>query len=338
MAAPFTGIGVALVTLFDDTKALDEKGTADLAARLVDDGVSAVVVSGSTGEADTLEDDERRRLLDAVRSRVDGVPVLAGTGGTWAGQAARRTAAARDGGADAALVLSPRRTADVRAYYAEVAAAAGALPLLAYHFPTVSAPGIPVEVLPELPVIGAKDSSGDPERLLRELSTWDGHLYPGAVVAAVVRRPARLPGRDPGAGQRPARAVRGRVRRRRRGAAGADRRPPRVVRELPGRDQGDGGRAVRDLHRGPRLTGRPGRPRGRPGRAPGSGREVPVDVLVEAAGPRAGVTGEGAVGALCPALQHVAAGQRGARVVAGDGVAVVGPGGERRPPAESIHR
>jgi 4-hydroxy-tetrahydrodipicolinate synthase len=194
MAAPFTGIAVALVTLFDDTKALDEKGTADLAARLVEDGVSAVVVAGSTGEADTLEDDERRRLLDAVRARVDGVPVLAGTGGTWAGQAARRTAAARDGGADAALVLSPRRTPDVRPYYAEVAAAAGDLPLLAYHFPGVSAPGIPVDVLPQLPIVGAKDSSGDPERLLTELSTWDGHLYPGAATILALAGPLGCPG------------------------------------------------------------------------------------------------------------------------------------------------
>jgi 4-hydroxy-tetrahydrodipicolinate synthase len=194
MAAPFTGIGVALVTLFDDTKAIDEKGTADLAARLVDDGVSAVVVAGSTGEADTLEDDERRRLLDAVRARLDGVPVLAGTGGSWGGQAARRTAAAREAGADAALVLSPRRVPDPRAYYAEVAAAAGDLPLLAYHYPAASAPGIPVELLPELPVIGAKDSSGDPERLLAELSTWDGHLYPGAATLLSFAGPLGCPG------------------------------------------------------------------------------------------------------------------------------------------------
>src|SRR5918995_374550 len=128
----FTGIGVALVTLFHDDRSLDAAGTADLAARLVDDGVRAV---------------------------------LAGTGGTWAGQAARRTAAARDGGADAALVLSPRRVADPRPYFAEVAAAAGDLPLLAYHFPAVSAPGIPVPMLAELPVIGVKDSSGEPDRL-----------------------------------------------------------------------------------------------------------------------------------------------------------------------------
>lgn len=190
----FTGIGVALVTLFDDTRAVDEKGTADLAARLVDDGARAVVVAGSTGEADALDEDERRRLLDAVRSRLDGVAVLAGTGGAWAGQAARRTAAARDGGADAALVLSPRRVPDPRPYYAEVAAAAGDLPLLAYHFPAASPPGIPVPTLPELPVIGAKDSSGDPDRLLATLSSWDGHLYPGSAAVLSFAGPLGCPG------------------------------------------------------------------------------------------------------------------------------------------------
>jgi 4-hydroxy-tetrahydrodipicolinate synthase len=193
MTSLFTGIGVALVTLFDDNLALDEKATADLADRLVEDGVSAVLVAGSTGEADALEDDERVRLLDAVRARVD-VPVLAGTGGAWSGQAARRTAAARDGGADAALVLSPRRVADPRPYYAAVAAAVGDFPLLAYHFPTASAPGIPVEMLPELPVIGVKDSTGDPERLLRTLSTWDGQVYTGSSAVLSYAGPLGCPG------------------------------------------------------------------------------------------------------------------------------------------------
>lgn len=194
MAAPFTGIGVALVTLFDDNRAVDEKGTADLAARLVDDGVSAVLVAGSTGEAHTLDDDERRRLLDAVRARVDGVPVLAGTGGSWSGEAIRRTVAARDSGADAALVLSPPRVPDPRSYFREVAAAAGDLPLMAYHFPGVSAPGIPVEMLADLPVLGVKDSSGDPERLLTELSTWDGLVYPGAATLLSYAGPLGCPG------------------------------------------------------------------------------------------------------------------------------------------------
>jgi 4-hydroxy-tetrahydrodipicolinate synthase len=51
-----------------------------------------------------------------------------------------------------------------------VAEAAGGLPLIAYHYPTVSAPGIPVERLADLPIDGLKDSSGEPERLLEELA------------------------------------------------------------------------------------------------------------------------------------------------------------------------
>ena len=51
-------------------------------------GIDAVVVAGSTGEAATLDDEERSDLLIAVRSAVDGrVPVLAGTGATSARQA-----------------------------------------------------------------------------------------------------------------------------------------------------------------------------------------------------------------------------------------------------------
>src|SRR6266511_3075078 len=51
--------------------------------------------------------------------------------------------------------------------------------VLAYHYPQVSPPGLPVEVLGELPVRGLKDSTGDPDRLLNELETFQGWLYVG---------------------------------------------------------------------------------------------------------------------------------------------------------------
>ena len=63
---PFTGIGVALVTLFRDDGGLDPWATADLAVRLVHSGVQAIVVAGSTGEAAALDLDERRDVLAAV--------------------------------------------------------------------------------------------------------------------------------------------------------------------------------------------------------------------------------------------------------------------------------
>jgi dihydrodipicolinate synthase/N-acetylneuraminate lyase len=51
--------------------------------------------------------------------------------------------------------------------------------VLAYHYPKASEPGIPVDVLPKLPVAGLKDSSGDPDRLLAELD-WGKPVYTGS--------------------------------------------------------------------------------------------------------------------------------------------------------------
>jgi 4-hydroxy-tetrahydrodipicolinate synthase len=177
----FAGVAVALVTLFDDDGEVDAKATAEHAATLVELGMRAVVVAGSTGEAATLTDAERVALLAETRRAVPpGVPVLAGTGAPSRRQAAALTRSAADHGADGVLVLSPPGSADLRGYYEAVAAAAGDLPVLAYHFPMASAPGIPVELLPELPVQGVKDSSGDPGRLLAELDGFDGWLYTGS--------------------------------------------------------------------------------------------------------------------------------------------------------------
>ena len=182
MAAPvFTGVGVALVTLFDDRGDLDAPASAALAAQLVDLGVHAVVVAGTTGEAAALEPAERIALLDAVRRAVPrSVPVRAAPGAPSARPAAAlpRVAVAR--GADALLVLSPPGVPDPRAYYDAVAKAAAGTPVLAYHFPKVAPPGIAVRLLGDLPVAGIKDSSGDAERLLHELDQYDGSIYTGS--------------------------------------------------------------------------------------------------------------------------------------------------------------
>jgi 4-hydroxy-tetrahydrodipicolinate synthase len=176
----FSGVAVALVTLFDESGALAAEATAAHAARLVELGVQAVVLAGSTGEPAALEPEERLELLDAVRRAVPAsVPVVAGTGQPSARQAARLTEMACDHGADAVLALSPPRVADPRQYYEIVSKAAQDTPVLAYHFPASSAPGISVEQLLDLPVVGCKDSSGDPARLLEELARFDGDIYTG---------------------------------------------------------------------------------------------------------------------------------------------------------------
>jgi 4-hydroxy-tetrahydrodipicolinate synthase len=178
--ALFTGIGVALVTLFSPDGDLQAQATAELAAQLTDLGVRALLVNGTTGEAAALTPEERDEVIGAVRAAAPAsVPVIAGTGAATGRQAAALTERAFAAGADAVLVLSPPGVADPRRYYDEVARrATGAL--LAYHFPGASAPGIPVEVLADLPVTGLKDSSGDAARLLHEREVFAGDLWTGA--------------------------------------------------------------------------------------------------------------------------------------------------------------
>lgn len=145
--------------------------------------MNAVIVAGSTGEAKELSREERDELLIAVRSVIpedSGIALIAGTGGDTIDEAVDRTRRARECGADGFLVLSPPASHDLPGYYAAVAMVADSKPVLAYHFPAVSNPGIGVDQLGELPVVGLKDSSGDPERLLLTRFTWREPLYTGS--------------------------------------------------------------------------------------------------------------------------------------------------------------
>jgi 4-hydroxy-tetrahydrodipicolinate synthase len=182
----FTGVAVALITFFDEHGHVDAAATANHAAHLADRGVRAIVVAGTTGEASHLSMKERLQLLDAVRKAVgDDVPVILGTGNLSAGVSVPGlTRRAAEHGAAAALTLSPHH-GDVREFYGEVVAAAGSMPVLAYHFPQWSPPGIALDELKALKVAGIKDSSGDGERLLETIAVYHKPIYTGssAIVA-----------------------------------------------------------------------------------------------------------------------------------------------------------
>jgi len=177
----FTGVGVALVTLMDDAGGVDAAATGALAAELAGRGMQAVLACGTTGEAGTLTDAERVEVVRAVRDALPSdVQVLAGTGAVSATRAAELTAAAAAAGADAVLAWPPPGSEDLPGYFAAVAGAARGLPVLAYHIPWVSAPGVPVSALADLPIAGLKDSAGDPDRLLAEIAHYPGRTYVGS--------------------------------------------------------------------------------------------------------------------------------------------------------------
>ena len=103
----FTGAATAIITPFKDGK-IDYESFERLINWQIDEGIDAIVVCGTTGEASTLTDDEHR---DAIKFCVDTVagrvPVIAGTGSNDTAYAIELTNHACDAGADAVLVVTP---------------------------------------------------------------------------------------------------------------------------------------------------------------------------------------------------------------------------------------
>src|SRR5690348_2075564 len=82
MRTPFTGAGTALVTPFRRDGSVDEAAVKRLARRQIDAGIRFVSPCGTTGEAPTLSDREKLRVIELVVEEANGqVPVLAGAGG-----------------------------------------------------------------------------------------------------------------------------------------------------------------------------------------------------------------------------------------------------------------
>jgi 4-hydroxy-tetrahydrodipicolinate synthase len=177
----FSGVGVALVTLFDADGEIDPGSTGKLAASLAGRGMAAVLVNGTTGEAGTLTGPERTELIEAVRAAVPAeLPVIAGTGAPSLRQAAAATRAAVSAGADAVLTWCPPRCRDLPGYFLAIGEAAAGRPVLAYHNPFIACADLPVDSLAALPVTGLKDSSSSPDRLLDELARYPGDTYVGS--------------------------------------------------------------------------------------------------------------------------------------------------------------
>jgi 4-hydroxy-tetrahydrodipicolinate synthase len=104
----WTGIYPAALTMFDASGRLDEGATAEHARSLVAQGAHGIVVAGTSGEFITLDEDERRRVIDGVvRAVGDRVPVIAGTGTASTEGTIALTRHAADAGAAGAIVILP---------------------------------------------------------------------------------------------------------------------------------------------------------------------------------------------------------------------------------------
>ncbi len=164
----FTGVCTALVTPFLDGK-INYPMLEVLLKRQRDAGIRAVVLSGTTGEAPTLSDDEKRELIVRAKAWVgDSMKIIAGTGSNDTAHAIQLSIEAQEAGADALLVVSPyynKATPDgLFAHYLSIAHAVR-IPVILYNVPGRTGVDIPVSVYKRLSrvpnIAGVKEASTD---------------------------------------------------------------------------------------------------------------------------------------------------------------------------------
>src|SRR6266852_1257792 len=149
----FHGAFSALITPFRDG-AVDESALRDLIEWQIQSGIDGLVPCGSTGESATLTHSEHDNVIKlTIEQTRNRVPVIAGTGSNSTAEAIRLTAAAREMGADGALLLSPyynKPTQDgIFRHYKTIAASVD-IPILLYYIPVRTASNIAPETVARL--------------------------------------------------------------------------------------------------------------------------------------------------------------------------------------------
>ncbi|QGU04852.1 4-hydroxy-tetrahydrodipicolinate synthase [Corynebacterium comes] len=168
-AEHFGTVSVAMVTPFDRHGALDIDAGRRIAAHLVDNGLDALVLAGTTGESPTTTLAEKMDLLRAVKEEVgDRAKLIAGAGTNDTAASVELARASAEAGADALLVVTPYYSKPSQeGLYQHFSAVAGAtdLPVCLYDIPPRSSIPIAPDTLrrlAEIPnVLAVKDAKGN---------------------------------------------------------------------------------------------------------------------------------------------------------------------------------
>lgn len=182
MRDDFGAILTAMVTPFDERGRVDEEAAVTLMHHLLDHGSDGLVVTGTTGEAATLDDEEHLRVIELAADELRGTcPVIAGVGSNDTRHAVKLTERATGLGVDALLHVNPYYNRPSRrgivAHYREVVRATD-LPIILYNIPQRTGADMDNDLLAELAqlqnIVAVKQANA------ANLATVDGlRIYAG---------------------------------------------------------------------------------------------------------------------------------------------------------------
>ena len=180
----FKGVGTAIVTPFNEDLSVDFESFGRLLDWQVAEGVNAIVVCGTTGEASTLTDEEHRDCIKFAVDRVKGaVPIIAGTGSNDTAYAIDLTKHACEVGADAVLLVTPYYNKATQKglikSFADIADASEK-PCILYNVPSRTGcnilPGTALELADHPNIVGIKEACGNISQIAELASLTRGKL------------------------------------------------------------------------------------------------------------------------------------------------------------------
>lgn len=165
----FHGTGVALVTPFKADGSVDFDGLRNLINYLIDGKVEYLVSLGTTGEASTLNKEEKKKIWEFTAEINNGrLPLVAGIGGNDTLSVAKNIADFNISGYDAILSASPyynKPTQEGIYQHYKYLSESSALPMFLYNVPGRTGSNMTSETTCRLAhdfknIIGMKEASG----------------------------------------------------------------------------------------------------------------------------------------------------------------------------------
>ena len=186
----FTGAGVAIITPFDEGGKINFEELGKIIDNQISNGTDAIIITGTTGESATLDDDEHKAAIkfavEAVNKRV---PVIAGTGSNDTAYAIQLSQYAEKVGVDALLLVTPYYNKCTQnglvAHYTKIADNVN-IPMIVYNVPSRTGVAIKPETYARLAehknIVAAKEANGDLSSILKtrrlcgdELTIYSGN-------------------------------------------------------------------------------------------------------------------------------------------------------------------
>lgn len=171
----FKGLGVALVTPFQDNGTVDFVGLQKLVEHQITNGVDYLVVQGTTGEVATLTIEEKQAILDfVIEINNKRVPIVLGVGGNNTEAVAKQISETNTRGIDGILSVSPYYSKPsqegIYQHYKAIAEVSK-LPIILYNVPgrTMSnmLPSTTIRLANDFRnIIGIKEASGSVEQAM----------------------------------------------------------------------------------------------------------------------------------------------------------------------------